>query len=706
MAELVTSCQESAAAHFNVWLRALNRAVAAAVGVQQARSNRILGDVGPAGGVSPNHADLLVAEVAALVEEGHPILPAIALDRSEIAVEARLVAESPETLPLERLRGEARLSPFEINALLIAIAPQVDTAYSRLYGYLLDDLTRLEPSVELILRLTHDQSVAIGTRRQMLGSGGRLRRLGLLAAPDPLASDLRTVLQPPAGLVEWLLGGQAAPPVTLADLQLIRPATTLRLASNAQPEVRCLQQSTDALIGLWGGDPSRHDDAVIALAAGAGCGVYRSLAESRDVDWASTLRREAAAARGCNAALWIETRRLLTGGSSGDAAAQLIARLPQRIILTGRTPWRPVELVGSRPYADVRLSRGDVGVVAWHAALDRRAPDQARPLAERYRFGWRERQAAISIAAADVRNRTNGTAPDFGEALDEACRLVAAPRSGPSVVALEPRRTLSDLILPLDLKDRITEIAALVAHGDKVDNEWGFGRLLGGEGSIKVLFTGDPGTGKTLAAEVIAERAGLQLLRVDLSRVVSKWVGETEHNLEEVFEHAEQSHAALFFDEADALFGKRGEVRHGTDRYANLEVSYLLQRLETFAGRLVVLASNLRQEIDQAFTRRFQIALHFPRPGQAERILLWKHAFAGAPVEADLDFDGFADLDMTGGSIAVAARMAALLAAAEGSPRIGGGHVAQAIERQFRMEARLMAGTGRLDGLSVARSRS
>lgn len=540
----------------------------------------------------------------------------------------------------------------------------------------------------------------------MLGSGGRLRRLGLLAAPDPLASDLRTVLQPPAGLVEWLLGGQAAPPVTLADLQLIRPATTLRLASNAQPEVRCLQQSTDALIGLWGGDPSRHDDAVIALAAGAGCGVYRSLAESRDVDWASTLRREAAAARGCNAALWIETRRLLTGGSSGDAAAQLIARLPQRIILTGRTPWRPVELVGSRPYADVRLSRGDVGVVAWHAALDRRAPDQARPLAERYRFGWRERQAAISIAAADVRNRTNGTAPDFGEALDEACRLVAAPRSGPSVVALEPRRTLSDLILPLDLKDRITEIAALVAHGDKVDNEWGFGRLLGGEGSIKVLFTGDPGTGKTLAAEVIAERAGLQLLRVDLSRVVSKWVGETEHNLEEVFEHAEQSHAALFFDEADALFGKRGEVRHGTDRYANLEVSYLLQRLETFAGRLVVLASNLRQEIDQAFTRRFQIALHFPRPGQAERILLWKHAFAGAPVEADLDFDGFADLDMTGGSIAVAARMAALLAAAEGSPRIGGGHVAQAIERQFRMEARLMAGTGRLDGLSVARSRS
>jgi hypothetical protein len=330
----------------------------------------------------------------------------------------------------------------------------------------------------------------------------------------------------------------------------------------------------------------------------------------------------------------------------------------------------------------------------------------AERLAERYRFGWRERLAAISIAASNVRNRSNGSAPDFDDALDEACRLVAAPRSGPSVIVQEPRRTLGDLILPADLHERISEIGALVAHAGQVDMDWGFGRLLGGEGSIKALFTGDPGTGKTLAAEVIAESAGLQLLRVDLSQVVSKWVGETERNLEEIFDHAEQSHAALFFDEADALFGKRGEVRHGTDRYANLEVSYLLQRLESFAGRLVILASNLRDEIDQAFTRRFQVALHFPRPAYAERIRLWEHAFAEAPLEEGLEFERFADLDLTGGSIAVAARMAALLAAAEGSPSIGCHHIALGIERQFRMEARLMAGSSQVDGLSVARARS
>ena len=137
---------------------------------------------------------------------------------------------------------------------------------------------------------------------------------------------------------------------------------------------------------------------------------------------------------------------------------------------------------------------------------------------------------------------------------------------------------------------------------------WGFGRLVTGEGGIKALFTGDSGTGKTLAAEVIASELRMPLLKIDLSRIVSKWVGETEKHLEQAFSEAEDSNAVLFFDEADSLFGKRGEVRHGVDRYANLEVSYLLQRLETYYG-LVIIASNLRENIDSAFTRRFQVGV-------------------------------------------------------------------------------------------------
>jgi SpoVK/Ycf46/Vps4 family AAA+-type ATPase len=205
-----------------------------------------------------------------------------------------------------------------------------------------------------------------------------------------------------------------------------------------------------------------------------------------------------------------------------------------------------------------------------------------------------------------------------------------------------------------------------------------------------VLFTGEPGTGKTLSADALANSLGLDLLSVDLSQVVSKWVGETEKNLESVFGQAEESHAVLFFDEADALFGKRGEVKHGTDRYANLEVGYLLQRLES-SDALIILASNLRENIDPAFTRRFHFAVHFSRPGPAERRRLWQLAFpAQAPLGPDVDLDALTRLDMTGAGIVSAARTAALLAADTGAGAISMRDVVHGVARQYQREARLL----------------
>jgi SpoVK/Ycf46/Vps4 family AAA+-type ATPase len=223
-----------------------------------------------------------------------------------------------------------------------------------------------------------------------------------------------------------------------------------------------------------------------------------------------------------------------------------------------------------------------------------------------------------------------------------------------------------------------------------VSEVWGFGRLATGEGGIKALFTGDSGTGKTLAAEVIAGTLRMPLLRVELSRVVSKWVGETERNLDAAFAEAEDGQAVLLFDEADALFGKRGNVETGVDRYANLEVSYLLQRLDDYAG-LVILASNLKDNIDPAFTRRFQSILYFPRPERAERLRIWRLAFPQqAPIDPTLDFEALSNLDLTGAGIVGAARNAALLAAEEGCAEIGKPHIVRAIACQFRREARLL----------------
>jgi SpoVK/Ycf46/Vps4 family AAA+-type ATPase len=255
---------------------------------------------------------------------------------------------------------------------------------------------------------------------------------------------------------------------------------------------------------------------------------------------------------------------------------------------------------------------------------------------------------------------------------------------------VRPKRGPDDLILVEELHRRVLEIASFYRTLLLVDGDWGFERIVTGGGGIKALFTGDSGTGKTLAAEVIAGQLGLSLVKIDLGSLVSKWVGETEKNLQVVFREAEDSHAVLFFDEADALFGKRGEIQSGTDRYANLEVGYLLQRLEDYAG-LVILATNLKNEMDEAFVRRFQIVLHFPRPTESERRRLWRVAFPhSAPLDPEVDLDALKGLDITGASIVGAARMAALIAAHERSSLIRIEHVRAGVVRQFQQEARLL----------------
>jgi SpoVK/Ycf46/Vps4 family AAA+-type ATPase len=194
-----------------------------------------------------------------------------------------------------------------------------------------------------------------------------------------------------------------------------------------------------------------------------------------------------------------------------------------------------------------------------------------------------------------------------------------------------------------------------------------------------------------LAAEVIARQLGTPLLKINIAETVSKWVGETEKNLDAAFREALAGHAVLFFDEADALFGKRGEVKHGVDRYANLEVSHLLQRLEDHDG-LVILASNLKENIDPAFTRRFHVVIHFPRPEESDRRRIWRIAFPPqAPLDEQVDLAALARLDMTGAAIVGSARTAALLAADAGAETITMAHVIRGVARQFRREARILS---------------
>ena len=328
-----------------------------------------------------------------------------------------------------------------------------------------------------------------------------------------------------------------------------------------------------------------------------------------------------------DAILWVRTDALTEAGMPeaerlGGLLADQLAASRVRVILTGPRPWLPTRLLAARSCQWVELKPPDVPHrdALWEQNVPGAPPPRRHELAARFPLSPTEVRAAATVAATAAVLDSVAPVPPGSRAdpLETACAAMDRQNTPRFAALIVPRRGPDDLILPEPLKSQVLEIADFHRSWPDVSRKWDFGRMMTGSGGIKALFTGDPGTGKTLAAEVIARKLERPLLKLDLSQVVSKWVGETEKHLDAAFREAEDRDSVLCLDEADSLLGKRGEIRHGTDRYANLEVSYLLQRLEDHPG-LVVMASNHKENIDPAFIRRFQAIFHFPRPGYDER---------------------------------------------------------------------------------------
>jgi SpoVK/Ycf46/Vps4 family AAA+-type ATPase len=267
--------------------------------------------------------------------------------------------------------------------------------------------------------------------------------------------------------------------------------------------------------------------------------------------------------------------------------------------------------------------------------------------------------------------------------LADACREQSAGQLGDLAIKVDARCGWDELVLPAALYEHLKHLCEQVRHHHEVYGAWGFGAKTQRGRGLSALFSGPPGTGKTLAAEVLATDLGLDLYKVDLSGVVSKYIGETEKNLRRIFTEAQNSNAILFFDEADALFGKRTEVSDAHDRYANIETSYLLQKMEEYDG-VVVLATNLPQNLDEAFTRRLRFVVEFPFPDADSRARIWRAHFPpAAPVSADIDIDALArELPVAGGNIKNIVLGAAFLAVADGTA-IGREHVLRSARNEF-----------------------
>jgi hypothetical protein len=688
-----------AIAHLRLRLLAVNRALSLAVADQAGRNAQL--DRRELAGmcITDRQVALLLGQVDALATAGTapPAHPA------EVAGEARLrqtAAEAGLPLPLDELVAGFGLGREEQDALLLVVAPEVDPAYERIYAYVVDDLARRLPCVELLARVGAGSPAERLQRRHWLGPAGTLRRSGLLVAVGDAPTDARQELRLAPGLLDFLLGVRLDLAAIAADPgRFDPPADAPRVGSEADRLARAgtaMAQGGVEVVMIWGGGP--HEELVAGLARHVGRPI-RQLdggALPAEVTAARAAVRAAlrtAAATG--ALLWV-----LVPADEGPGAAAAEAALGQELAassvpacLTGPAPWRPPALLAARPCLELEpaIPTHSERLAMWSAVVPDAGRASLERLAARYRFGGRD-LAAVALLARTEAAAANGQRAPVEALLERAAAAVAQRRMSRVASTERPARSPDELILPPGEFRQVMEVATFFDAWPLVAERWGFAAVPGGRG-LKVLFTGEPGTGKTLAAEVIASRLGLTLVKTDLSKLVSKWVGETEKNLDIAFREAETGNAVLFFDEADALFGKRGQVDHGTDRWANLEVGYLLQRLEAFDG-LAILASNLREHIDPAFTRRFSIVVHFPRPGRDDRGRLWRLAFPPeAPLAADLDLVALAELDLTGAGIVAAARTAALLAGDAGAGAITMAHAVQGVSRQFQREARVLRRT-------------
>jgi hypothetical protein len=349
------------------------------------------------------------------------------------------------------------------------------------------------------------------------------------------------------------------------------------------------------------------------------------------------------------------------------AAARFVERVGGVLLMSCRERQRGL----SRPTITFDVSKPGAGEqrVAWQGALGPaagRLNGHIEALVSQFNLGAQ----AIRNASADALGRTPpgpDAGADLGQALWDACRVQARPRLDDLAQRIDPAASWDDLVLPEAQRQILREVAIHVRQRSKVYERWGFATK-GSRGlGISALFSGASGTGKTMAAEVLANELRLDLYRIDLSATVSKYIGETEKNLRRIFDAAEEGGAILLFDEADALFGKRSEVKDSHDRYANIEVGYLLQRMEAYRG-LAVLTTNLKSSLDTAFLRRIRFVVQFPFPDARQRAEIWRRVFpAGAPVE-DLDVAALARLNVAGGNIRNIALNAAFLAADSDRP--------------------------------------
>ncbi|WP_424097839.1 AAA family ATPase [Moorena producens] len=641
-----------------------------------------------------------------------PGIPLFAVDSEK--------TESDQTnnTPLNWLKQTFGLSEFDLDVMLIALAPEIDLAYEGLYAYLQDDVTRRRPSIDLALNLLCPSPEAKLLQRVHFAPDAPLIKHGLLhLIPDPHQVKppiLSYYLKLDDQVIHSLLKQKRLESRLESWCQLIdSPAVEDKLPirddiKHILPKLIKHAQNTSQPLHLYfsGLYSTEKRRGAIALAAQLNkqlliADLAQAAIKEEFDQLLKLLFREA-----CfhDAILYLESLESLDALQSKEQHLlykRVLDRLTEAkgvVILSGIQSWVPkftnLQGVITVPFATPDFYQRRV---YWQATLETKgivlSDGDLDTLANRFTLSSAQIAGAVTTACNQALWRA---AAEFEELpLNSTIKptlndLLTAARdqSGSNLTELarklNPKYSWQDIILPPDQLAQLKEICNQAKYRHIVYEKWGFHRKLSIGKGLNVLFSGPPGTGKTMAAEVIANELQLELYKIDLSQVVSKYIGETEKNLNRIFMAAETANAILLFDEADALFGKRSEVRDAHDRYANIEVGYLLQKMEEYEG-ISILTTNLRQNLDEAFVRRLAFTVHFPSPDEASRRRIWEGIWTEEiPLSADVDFEFLArQFKLSGGNIKNIALAAAFLAAEAGSG-VMMEHLLQGTRREYQ----------------------
>ena len=641
---------------------------------------------------------------------------AVAADHLDTTITANVSASAEQGifLSLPYVAQLFALSPFEVQTLVVCLAPELRRKYDTLYAYLQDDVTRKRPSIDLILDLLcTSEAERWRARTTVFSDQAPLFRHGLLhKVEDPRSpsgsSGLAQFLQLDQRLLDYLLEHDAGdprlagyatlvPPSLSIEQVLVDPTLKARLVNVCQRWFAQPPPGRRPFVFYFHGPQGvGKQDLAMGLCAQWGrplLDVDMQLLLAGETDVATALRLVFREGLLWDAAIYLDLGDMsLPEDAKAKTWMRTLARLAdeygQLTFLAGAFPWSLRGVFAQDIFCAVELAMPDAALrqAAWEQALQRFASHSTQDWTEELANQFRLTPGQIHDAAAWVAQRRAMASDEAEVTRDElyaACRTQSHHTLTELAVKIAPHYTWDDLVLPGDKIEQLKELCGQVVHRQRVYGDWGFARKLAHGRGISALFAGPSGTGKTMAAEVIAHELQLDLYKIDLAGVVNKYIGETEKNLARIFHEAESSNAILFFDEADALFGKRTKVSDAHDRYANIETSYLLQRMEAYEG-VVILATNLRENMDEAFTRRIKFIVDFPFPDAASRKLIWHTHFPRqTPVSADLDYEWLAQqFQITGGTIKNIVLSAAFCAAANGGT-IDMTHVLHGTRREF-----------------------